>query len=112
MINKSSALSTTATLQTIYTVPNGKRAEWKMLWVSNISGSNGAFSVTYYNKKNDATLTFFSDHALSSKDFFQIGGQTFEFVCMQEGDYIQISSTQDMTTVVSVVEYNNIIQGG
>jgi hypothetical protein len=112
MINKSSALSTTATLQTIYTVPNGKRAEWKMLWISNISGSNGNFDVTYYSKENDATLTFFDDHALSAKDFFQIGGQPFEFVCLKEGDYIQISSSQTMTAVVSVVEYNDIIQGG
>ena len=112
MINKSSALSTTATLQTIYTVPNGKRAEWKMLWISNVSGSNGTFTVTYYNKANNATLTFFNAHVLSAKDFFNIGGQPFEFVCLKEGDYIQISSSQPMTVVVSLVEYNDIIQGG
>ena len=112
MIKKSSALTTTTSLQTIYTVPTGKRAEWKMLWISNVSGSNGTFDVTYYNKSNDITFSFFSDHVLSSKDFFQIGGEYYEFVTIQEGDYVQISSTQPMTAVISVIEYNDIIQGG
>jgi len=112
MIKKSSALTTTTSLQTIYTVPNGKRAEWKMLWLSNVSGSNGTFDVTYYNKANDATFTFFNDHTLSAKDFFQIGGEFYEFVTMREGDYVQISATQPMTAVVSVIEHNDIIQGG
>ena len=112
MIKKSSAIPTTASLQTIYQVPNGKKAEWCMLWVSNTSGSNGAFTVTYYNKSNDATMLFFDEHALSSKDFFQIGGKEREFVVMHEGDYIQISATQDMSAVVSVVEFNDIVQGG
>ena len=112
MIKKSSALTTTTNLQTIYTVPNGKKTEWRMLWISNISGSNGTFSVTYYNKANDATLSFFDAHSLSSKDFFQVGGAEFEFVMMSEGDYIQISANHAMTAVVSVVEYNDVIKGG
>ena len=112
MIKKSSALTTTTSLQTIYTVPNGKRAEWKMLWLSNVSGSNGPFDVTYYNKANDTTFTFFDDHTLSAKDFFQIGVEYYEFVTMREGDYVQISATQPMTAVVSVIEHNDVIQGG
>lgn len=112
MIKKSRALSTTATLQTIYTVPNGKQAEWKMLWISNHSGSNGTFDVTYYNKESDTTFTFFDNHVLSAKDFFEVGGQYYEFVVMSEGDYIQISATQPMTAIVSVIEHNDIIKGG
>ena len=112
MIKKSSALTTTTSLQTIYTVPNGKRAEWKMLWISNVSGSNGTFDVTYYNKANDTTFAFFDDHTLSAKDFFQIGGDYYEFVTMYEGDYVQISATQPMTAVVSVIEHNDVIKGG
>jgi hypothetical protein len=112
MIKKSRALSTTATLQTIYTVPNGKQAEWKMLWISNHSGSNGSFDVTYYNKESDTTFTFFDTHTLSFKDFFEVGGQYYEFVMMGEGDYIQISATQPMTAIVSVIEHNDIIKGG
>ena len=112
MIKKSRALSTTATLQTVYTVPNGKQAEWKMLWISNHSGSNGNFDVTYYNKESDTTFTFFDNHVLSSKDFFEVGGQYYEFVMMSEGDYIQISASQSMTAIVSVIEHNDIIKGG
>ena len=112
MIKKSRALTTTTSLQTIYTVPNGKRAEWKMLWVSNVSGSNGTFDVTYYNAESDQTFTFFDDHTLSAKDFFQIGGDYYEFVTMREGDYVQVSASQPMTAVVSVIEHNDIIKGG
>jgi len=112
MIKKSSALTTTTSLQTIYTVPNGKKAEWRMLWISNIHGGNGHFDVTYYNKANDATLTFFDSYILNAKDFFKIGGAEFEFVMMSEGDYIQISADRAMTAVVSVVEYNDVIKGG
>lgn len=112
MIRKSKALSTTPTLQTIYTVPNGKKTEWCMLWVSNISGSNGSFDVTYYNKEADATVVFFADHVLSSKDFFHIGGNQNEIVVMHEGDYIQLSSTQDMTALISLIEYDDIVKGG
>ena len=112
MIKKSFAITTTPTLQTIYTVPNGKQAEWRLLWVSNVSGSNGTFDVTYYNKQTDTTFTFFDDHSLSTKDFFNIGGEYNEFVMMGEGDYIQISATQSMTAIVSVIEHNDIIQGG
>lgn len=112
MIKKSYALTTTTSLQTIYTVPNGKRAEWRLIWISNISGSNGTFDVTYYNKQSNTTFTFFDDHVLSAKDFFNVGGEYHEFVMMSEGDYIQISASQPMTAIVSVVEYNDIIQGG
>ena len=112
MIKKSRALSTTGTLQTIYTVPNGKQAEWKMLWISNHSGSNGTFDVNYYNKESNTTFVFFDNHVLSAKDFFQVGGEYYEFVIMGEGDYIQVSATQPMTAVASVIESNVIIKGG
>ena len=112
MIKKSRALTTTTSLQTIYTVPNGKRAEWKMLCVSNVSGSNGTFDVQYYNAESGQTFTFFDDHTLSAKDFFQVGGEYYEFVTMSEGDYVQVSANHPMTAVVSVIEYNDIIKGG
>ena len=112
MIKKSRALTTTTSLQTIYTVPNGKRAEWKMLWVSNVSGSNGTFDVQYYNAESGQAFTFFDDHTLSAKDFFQVGGEYYEFVTMSEGDYVQVSANHPMTAVVSVIEYNDIIKGG
>jgi ABC-type phosphate transport system substrate-binding protein len=112
MIKKSKALMTTSTLQTIYTVPNGKTAEWKMLWISNHGSNNGHFDVMYYNKESDTTFTFFEDHQLSSKGFFDVGGEYYEFVVMHEGDYIQVSADTGMTAVVSVVEHNDIIKGG
>tara|TARA_R110001632_G_scaffold116676_4_gene228414 strand:- start:111 stop:449 length:339 start_codon:yes stop_codon:yes gene_type:complete len=112
MIKKSSVMTTTTALQSLYTVPNGKRTEWKTAWISNISGSHGSFTFTYYNNKTSTTYTIFNAHTLSSKEFFTMGGEQFEFVVMYEGDYIQVSATHPMTAIVSVVEYNDIIQGG
>jgi hypothetical protein len=33
-------------------------------------------------------------------------------VVMHEGDYIQLSSTQDMTSLISLIEYDDIVKGG
>jgi hypothetical protein len=107
MIKRSYALTATTSLQTIYTVPEGARTEWTMLWVSNISGSNATIDVTYYNAASSSTLLLFDDYTISSKAFFEVGGNFNEFLIMGEGDYIQVSSTHSCTFITSVIEYDN-----
>ena len=107
MIKRSYALTATTSLQTIYTVPEGARTEWTMLWVSNISGSNATIDVTYYNAASSTTITLFDDYTVSSKSFFRVGGNYHEFLIMGEGDYIQVSSTHACTFITSLVEYDN-----
>lgn len=107
MIKRSYALESTTSLQTIYTVPEGARTEWTMLWVSNTSGSNATIDVNYYNNASSTTIKFFDDYTISSKNFFTVGGNYHEFLIMGEGDYIQVSSTHACTFIASVIEYDN-----
>lgn len=96
----------TGTNTTIYTVPDGKRAEWILVYITNTSGSNGSYTLNYYSAADDATLPVLDTYTISSKSFFQIGGQFNEFIMMEEGDQIQASGTQAGTILVSVIEHN------
>lgn len=109
MLKKSFTIEGTPTLQTLYTVPDYATAHWVMLWVSNTSGSNGTIKVTYYNAESSSTISFFDGFTVSAKDFFNVGGEYNEFVFMREGDYIQVSSTQTCTFLISVLEYDNSV---
>lgn len=112
MINKSTGSALTATLADIYTVPNGKRSRWVLMYATNTSGSNGTIDVKYYDSSASATLSVLEDYAISAKDFLQVGGEIHAFIMMEEGDKIQASSTQPMTLLVSFIEENAVIQGG
>lgn len=112
MIKKSFAVVSSATPQTIYTVPSNKKAHWVMMWVSNTSGLIGTIDVDYYNAASTTTIPMFDGFTISAKDFFQVGGNYNEFVHMSEGDYVSVHSTQPMTAIISIIEYNDIIKGG
>lgn len=107
MIKRTYAKEGTTSLQTLYTVPDGARTEWTILWVSNISGSNATIDVNYYNAASATTIKIFDSYTVSSKTFFHIGGNYHEFLIMSEGDYVQISSTQPCTFIASLIEYDN-----
>lgn len=112
MIKKSVGKALTTTLTDIYTVPTGKRASWVLLYVTNTAGSTESFTVKYYNAAAAATLPVLDGYSLSSKEFFQLGGNYNEFIFMREGDKIQASATAAATILVSLIEENDIIQGG
>jgi hypothetical protein len=54
----------------------------------------------------------FDGYSLASSEFFKIGGGANEFVMLAEGDKIEALDGAGMTMMVSVIEYNDIIQGG
>jgi hypothetical protein len=112
MIKKSFGLPLTTSYQTIYTVPQGKKAEWVLLYVTNTSGSTSSFSVRYYNAESGQTLVMFNNYSLSANAFFKIGGAENEFIMMKEGDYIEALDGAGMTMMVSVIEHNDINRGG
>ena len=112
MIKKSFGLPLTTSYQTVYTVPNGKKAEWVLLYVTNTSGSTSSFSVRYYNAEAAQTLTMFNGYSLAASEFFKIGGGENEFIMMKEGDYIEALDGAGMTMMISVIEHNDINKGG
>jgi len=112
MLKKSVGAVLTTTLTDVYTVPTSKKAEWVMLYITNTSGSTATFNVDYYDASEATTFPIFDGYSLSSKEFFQIGGDYNEFIYMQAGDKIKASSSAPMTLLVSLIEHNDIIQGG
>jgi len=112
MIRKSYGAVLTGTSQTVYTVPVGKSAQWVLMYLTNTSGSNGTVEVDYYNAEQDSTFSILEGYTITAKDLFQIGGTINAFIMMREGDSISAFATQQMTMLVSLIEENNIIQGG
>ena len=114
MIKKTFGASLQTTDTTLYEVPTGKKAQWVLIYATNVSGSTSNFTVDFYDSSETSTLSIFDTYSLSSKEFFQIGGNINEFVAMYEGDKIIAScATNDaITMLVSVIEENDIIQGG
>jgi hypothetical protein len=114
MIKKSFGVSLLTTNQTIYEVPSGKRAQWVLLYATNTSGSTSSFTTTLYDASEAASLSVFTAYSLSSKEFFKIGGEFNEFISMKEGDKIIAScpTNNAITMLVSVIEENDVIQGG
>jgi len=103
----SAGAALTGTLQTLYTVPDYKDAEWVLLYITNTSGSNGSVTVNYYDASEDATLPILSGFTVTAKEFFTVGGEFNEFIYMKSGDYIEASATQSMTMLISVIENNS-----
>ena len=112
MIKKSFGGVLTTSYTTIYEVPQGKKAEWVLLYVVNDSGSTAGFSVRMYNAQSDTNIQIFDDKSLADGEFFKIGGGTNEFIMLAEGDKVEALNGGSMTLLMSVIEYNDIIQGG
>ena len=114
MIKKTFGKSLTADVMTdIYTVPEGIRTEWCLLYVTNPDSSNNkTIEVDYYDAENDATLTILQGYQINATDFFQIGGRANEFIMMKEGDKIKArgETGSNFSILVSVIEHNNIVQ--
>ena len=103
---RSTGKALTTSLVDIYEVPANKRSEWILVYITNTSGSNGSYTLKYYDASESATLSVLDGYTISAKSFFQIGGQYNEFIMMEAGDKIQASGTQAGTILVSVLESN------
>ena len=107
MINKSfGAHITSSGTTTLYTVPTNKKAEYRAAYITNTAGSNGTVTMVI------AGLNFLVGHTISSKDILHLGGRENDFIVLTAGQTITGTSTQNMTMIVSIIEYNDIIQGG
>ena len=112
MIKKTFGKVLTASLQDVYEVPTTKHTQWVLLYITNTSGSNGTVDVNFYDASESATLSVLSGYSISSKDFFHMGENYNSFIRMDVGDKVTASSTQTMTLLMSVIEEDNVVQGG
>ena len=112
MIKKTFGKALTTSYQDIYTVPAGKRAEWRVLFITDTAGSTISVDVQFYDASETATLQVLSSYSLGSNNFLQIGGDYYEFINMKEGDIIKAKASAGATCLVSIIEENDVIQGG
>ncbi len=112
MIKQTAGAALTTSYQDIYTVPAGKQAEWKLLFITNTAGSTISVDVQFYDASATATLQVLNSYSLSSNEFIKIGGNEHDFINMKAGDIIQAKASSGATCLVSVLETNDIIQGG
>ena len=114
MIKKTFGAPLQTTDTTLYEVPNSKKAQWVLLYATNTAGSTSNFTVGFYDSSESATLDVFDGYSLSSKEFLKIGGEFNEFIAMYAGDKIVAScdTNNAITMLVSVIEENDVIQGG
>lgn len=113
MIKKSFGLSLTPEVLTdIYTVPEGARTEWTLLYVTNPGSNNKAIEVDYYNAASDSTIVILDGYIINAKDFLKIGGNYTDFIILNENDKIQVrgETGSNFSVLVSVIEHNNIVQ--
>lgn len=107
MIRKSFGSNITSSgTTTLYTVPAGKKAEYRSAYITNTSGSSGTVTMLINS------LNFLAGHTISSKDILHLGGREGDFIILPAGATITGTSTQNMTMIVSIVEFNDVIQGG
>jgi|DEB0MinimDraft_6_1074348.scaffolds.fasta_scaffold155235_1 hypothetical protein len=111
-IKKTFGKALTTSYQDIYTVPTGKRAEWRVLFITDTAGSTINVDVQFYDSSESATLQVLSSYSLGSNNFLQIGGDYYEFINMKEGDIIKAKASASATCLVSIIEENDVIQGG
>ena len=114
MIKKSFGAQLQTTDTTLYTVPTGKKAEWVLIYATDTSGSTTDFDIDMYDASESATMKVLDGYGLSANDFFKVGGEPNAFIMLDEGDKIigRCKANDDVTCLVSVIEHNDIIQGG
>jgi hypothetical protein len=110
MIKKSFGASLQTTDTEVYVVPNGKKAEWVLIYATDTSGSTTNFDVDMYDASANATLTILDNYSISANDFFKVGGEPNAFVMMDAGDKIigRCASNNDVTLMVSVIEHEDL----
>lgn len=114
MIKKSFGASLQTTDTTLYEVPANKRAEWVLIYATDVSGSTTNFDIDMYDASEAATIKILDGYSISANDFFRIGGEPNAFVMMEAGDKIigRCASNDDVTCLVSVIETNALVTGG
>jgi len=99
------------TFADIYTVPTSKKSEFRLLYITDTAG-NGINVDVQYVPNGGTAIDLLKDYSISQKEFVQIGGGEYEFINMNAGDVIKARASGFATIIISVIESNDIIQGG
>jgi len=112
MIKKSVVKTLTSSTADIYEVPVNKKTQVTFIYLKNESGSTATAELDYYDSSETTTFAILDGYSLQSKDTFELFGNDNKFLIIHSGDKITASATGSMTLILSIIEENDIIQGG
>ena len=92
---------TTATKETIYTVPTKQTALWNLLYVANVGANNKTATVYWYDKSVNAEFAVVSA-TFNTGTGVEWGGDG-KYVVMEEGDEIRVAQQDNLTTFTFIV---------
>ena len=111
-IKKSVVKTLTSSPIDIYEVPTNKKAQITFIYLKNESGSTSTAEIDYYDSSATTTFAIIDGYSLQAKETFELFGNDNKFLLIQAGDKITASATGSMTLILSLIEQNDIIQGG
>lgn len=92
----------------MYTVPDGYRASWNLLFMTNNTASSKLFTVEWLDKNNNLICHVFQNYPISSKSYLMFDSGAW--VNMEEGQTVRIHAEAgaDADAICSFeVERNN-----
>ena len=96
------------TTYTMYTVPDGYRASWNLLYMINNTANAKSFTVEWRDKDGNLICHVFQNYPISSKNYLMFDSGAW--VNLEEGQYIAIQAEAgtDADAICSFeVERNN-----
>lgn len=81
---------------TIYTVPEGYRAMWDLLYAHNAGAGTKTLSVDWYDSSAATHVAILEQYSFTSKTYFQFSGNGSSVV-LEEGDEIHMTTEAGST---------------
>ena len=81
---------TAGTTETLYTVPDGYRASWNLLYMINNTASSKTFTVGWYNSSGTLQAHVFQSYPISSKTYVMFDSGAW--INMDSGHYVTITT--------------------
>lgn len=90
------------TLTTVYTVPPGYYALWRLLYATNHTGINKKFSCYWFDASANTTYTIIDQYEITSTQFLKFDSPSC--IVLEEGDQIkmQTETGSEMDAVITV----------
>lgn len=78
----------------VYTVPQGYRAVWDLMYAHNSTGNNKTLTVDWYDSSEDAHIKILENYPFAATAYFQFSGQG-SGVVMEEGDEVHMTTAAE-----------------
>lgn len=80
---------------TVYTVPQGYRAKWNLMYVMNGTGSTKSITVKWHDSSANTDIYVMNATSVASKEFVKMDGGAY--VVMEEGDTVKMTPESGST---------------